>query len=159
MVLRGPHRPDFLNNETLPDLLEATAARVPDKTALIFADRSLSYAELNAAADRVASSLLAQGVSSGQIVGLWLPRGIDLLLAQAGIGKAGAAWLPFDADTPMARIDVCLDDAQSPGLLTCRALLPLLQGFARPLWVLEDLLSAEPVAGMARRRGGRFHAG
>ena len=142
MVLRGPHRPDLLKNETLPELLEATAARVPEKTALIFGERSLSYGELNNAADRVASCLLAKGVRSGQMIGLWLPRGIDLLVAQAGIAKAGAAWLPFDADTPMARIDVCLDDAQSPGLLTCRSQLPLLAGFSRPLWVLEDLLEA-----------------
>ena len=142
MVLRGPQRPDLLKRETLPDLLEATAARLPEKIALIFGERTLSYGELNSAADRVASCLLARGVRSRQMIGLWLPRGIDLLVAQAGIAKAGAAWLPFDADTPMARIEVCLDDAQSPGLLTCRSQLPLLAGFTRPLWVLEDLLDA-----------------
>jgi non-ribosomal peptide synthetase-like protein len=159
MVLRGPHRPDLLKDETLPDLLEATAARIPDKTALIFGERTLSYGELNHAADHVASCLLAKGVRSGQMIGLWLPRGIDLLVAQAGIAKAGAAWLPFDADTPMARIDVCLDDAQSPGLLTCRSQLPLLAGLTRPLWVLEDLLealAALPPYTTLNRRGADF---
>lgn len=106
MVLRGPHRPDLLLNETLPDILEATATRMPDQTALAFGEHALSYAELNALADRVASALVGQGVRSGQRVGLWLPRGIDLLVSQAGIAKAGAAWLPFDADTPVARIEV-----------------------------------------------------
>ncbi len=156
MVLRGPHRPDFLRNETLPDILEATAQHMPDKTALVCGEHALSYAELNALADRVASGLITQGVRSGQRIGLWLPRGVDLLVAQAGIAKAGAAWLPFDADTPVARIDVCLDDAESPGLLTCRALLPLLEEFAWPVWVLEDLLEAVPDGAELARRGADF---
>ena len=140
MILRGPHRPDLLKNETLPDLLEATAKRVPGKTALVFAERTISYAELNAAADRVADRLITAGVKPGQVLGLWLPRGIDLLIAQAGIAKAGAAWLPFDADTPVARIEVCLDDAVSPGLLTSRSQLASLADCTRPLWILEELL-------------------
>jgi non-ribosomal peptide synthetase-like protein len=144
MILRGPHRPDLLRHETLPDLLEATATRTPDKTALIFGERTLNYAQLNSLADSVACRLIELGVKPGQVVGLWLPRGPELLVAQAGISKAGAAWLPFDADTPTARIDVCLNDAMSPGLLTCRSQADSLDGFARPLWILEDLLEHQP---------------
>ncbi len=143
MILRGPHRPDLLQSETLPDIFEATASRVPDKTALIFGTQTLSYRALNAAADELASRLLAKGVQTGHVIGLWLPRGADLLTAQLAICKAGAAWLPFDADTPVARIDICLSDAQSPGLLTCRAYLPQLKDYARPLWVIEDLLESQ----------------
>ena len=142
MILRGPHRPDLLQSETLPDIFEATAIRVPDKTALIFGERTLSYAQLNAEADKVASGLIGLGVRANQVVGLWLPRGLELLVAQLGISKSGAAWLPFDADTPVARIDICLIDAQSPGLLTCRAFLPQLAGYTSPLWILEDLIEA-----------------
>ncbi|MCX7192179.1 MAG: amino acid adenylation domain-containing protein [Proteobacteria bacterium] len=154
MILRGPHRPDLLKNETLPDLLESTALRLPDKTALIFGRRTMSYSELNTAADRVASRLIQLGIQPGQTVGLWLPRGPDLLVAQAAITKAGAAWLPFDADTPAARIAVCLDDAQSPGLLTCRSQLDLLAECTRPLWILEDLLL--PADAPLVRRGKDF---
>ena len=142
MILRGPHRPDLLQPETLPDIFEATAGRMPDKTALIFGTQTLSYGALNAAADGLASRLLAKGVQTGQVIGLWLPRSTDLLAAQLAICKAGAAWLPFDADTPVARIDICLADAQSPGLLTCRAYLPQLKDYERPLWVIEDLLES-----------------
>ncbi|MDD4929679.1 MAG: amino acid adenylation domain-containing protein [Gallionella sp.] len=142
MILRGSHRPDLLRDETLPDLLEATALRQPDKTALIFGELTLSYAELNAASEKIAGGLIDSGVQPGQVAGLWLPRGLNLLIAQAGISKAGAAWLPFDADTPTNRIEVCLDDAKSPGLLTCRAFLPMLEGYTRPVWILEDLLES-----------------
>lgn len=142
MILRGPSRPDLLRCETLPDIFEATAIQNPGKTALIFGARTLTYAELNSAANKLASCLIAQGVQANQVVGLWLPRGLDLLVAQLGISKSGAAWLPFDADTPPARIDICLNDAQSPGLLTCRAFMPQLKDYMRPLWILEDLIES-----------------
>jgi non-ribosomal peptide synthetase component F len=141
MILRGPHRPDLIKDETLPDLLDATALRFPGKTALIFGEQSMTYAELNAAADRIACKLMAAGVKPGQVVGLWLPRGLELLIAQAGISKAGAAWLPFDADTPSARINTCMEDANSPGLLTCRALSA--HPFSRPIWIIEELQASE----------------
>lgn len=156
MVLRGPYRPDLLKNETLPDLFETTAASFPEKTALIFDGRTLGYGALNGMADRLASCLLEQGVGTGQMVGLWLPRGMDLLVAQLGIAKAGAAWLPFDADVPTGRIAVCMEDAHSPGLLTCRSQLPLLGEFAAPLWVLEDLLETVPADAPLVRRGADF---
>ena len=153
MILRGPNRPDLLQSETLPDIFEATARRMPDKIALISGARTLSYAELDAAADRLASHLLANGVKTGQIMGLWLPRGPELLTAQLAICKAGAAWLPFDADTPPARIDICMADAQSPGLLTCRAFLQQLEGHAPSCWTIEDLLESDAPM---RRRSSEF---
>ncbi|MEB0032825.1 amino acid adenylation domain-containing protein [Undibacterium sp. RTI2.1] len=121
-ILYGAFAPELIRQETLADLLEATALAHPDKTALIFADVALSYRVLNERADLVASHLIAAGVRPGHILGLWLPRGIDLLVMQAGIAKAGAAWLPFDADVPVDRIAVCLDDAQAFGILTADAL-------------------------------------
>ena len=109
--LMGPDRPDLIRDECLADLLEATAARLPGKPALIDGERTLTYAELDSAADLAASRLIDAGVRPGQIVGLWLPRGADLLIMQAAIAKTGAAWLPFDAETPVERMQVCLDDA------------------------------------------------
>ena len=50
LIIRGPYRPDLLRLETLPDLFEITAQRFADKTALIFGDRQLTYAELDHAA-------------------------------------------------------------------------------------------------------------
>ena len=120
-ILDGPHQPDLIRTEVLADIFEATARRVPAKAALTFGTRCLTYGELDELADRVAAHLIAAGVRPGQILGLWLPRGIDLLVMQLGIAKAGAAWLPFDPSTPVDRIRVCLDDASAGGLLTCAA--------------------------------------
>lgn len=142
MILRGPLRPDLLRAETLPDLLRATAGRLPGKTALIWRDRFISYGELLSSAEQVAAGLSRRQVRPGQVVGLWLPRGADLLIAQAGIALHGAAWLPFDADTPPERIANCLASAGAAGLVTRRADLKTLHGAGLRAWAYEDLLLA-----------------
>ncbi|MFI4939665.1 MAG: Pls/PosA family non-ribosomal peptide synthetase [Burkholderiales bacterium] len=141
-ILFGPNQPELFRNEVLADLLEATAARVPGQTALIFGERRLSYRELDRQADLVACGLLEAGVGPGQIVGLWLPRGIELLVMQAGIAKAGAAWLPVADDTPVERLSACLDDAQAAGIVTCMEFAPRLASIGRKVWTAETLLGA-----------------
>jgi non-ribosomal peptide synthetase-like protein len=150
-ILRGPVSPDLLRDEVLADLLEASAASTPDQIALIFGDRQLSYFELNSQADVVASNLIAAGVVVGDIVGLWLPRGIELLVMQAGIAKSGAAWLPFDADTPADRVAVCLVDASARGLVSCSQLIQETAVAGAPVWTVEVLSS---IPNVLRRRSG-----
>ena len=108
MLLRGPVRPDLLRKECLGDILRATARRRPEHAALIWGDRVVTYAELDALSDAVACELIARGAKRGAVIGLHLPRGADLLIAQAAIAKSGAAWLPLDATTPCQRIGLCL---------------------------------------------------
>ncbi len=155
-ILRGPDRPDLLRHEVLADIFEATARRLPEQIALRQGERSLSYAELDAAADRAASRLIEAGVQPGQIVGLWLPRGIELLVMQLAIAKTGAAWLPSDADTPLERVLSCLQDAQAVGLLSCAEFATRVAGSAGAellqLWTAEALL--RPSEGLLRRREG-----
>ncbi|HXE40808.1 MAG TPA: Pls/PosA family non-ribosomal peptide synthetase [Azonexus sp.] len=139
-LLSGPDRPDLNRGEVLADLFAATAHRVPEQTALLAGERRLTYGELDDLAERVATRLVAAGVGPGQIVGLWLPRGIDLLVMQLGIAKSGAAWLPFDSETPVDRIKVCLADAEAAGLLSCAAQAEPLADLAGPLWTAEALL-------------------
>ena len=143
-ILRGPQRADLVRAEVLADLFEATAAQHPDRTALVFGTQRLSYQVLDVRADTVAAHLLDAGVQPGDILGLWLPRGIDLLVLQLGIAKAGAAWLPLDADTPVDRIAVCLEDAQAKGLLSCEALAPRLAGSPHTVWTAEALSVPAP---------------
>ncbi|WP_343729765.1 Pls/PosA family non-ribosomal peptide synthetase [Duganella sp.] len=152
-VLFGPQQDSLLREEILADLLEASAARHPQRLALIFGERQLSYSELDAQANLVAARLIAAGVRPGQIVGLWLPRGIELLVLQAGIAKAGAAWLPVDEDTPVERLQVCLDDAAGAGVLTCAAFAPRLAEIGRPVWTAEALLAAPSPGEPLARRG------
>ena len=152
MILRGSSRPELLRDEVLADLFEATAARQPDQTALVCGSLSLSYGELDERANLMAHHLLRQGVRPGQIVGLWLPRGIDLLASQLAIAKTGAAWLPFDADTPAERVMVCLEDAQAVGIVTGHGLQQGLDAIDCPIWDQPELL--QKIDGPLLRRSG-----
>ena len=153
MVLRGPFRPDLLRDEVLADIFEATAARQPDHTALICAHERISYGDLDARANAMAHHLIGHGVRPGHIVGLWLPRGVDLLVSQLAIAKTGAAWLPFDADAPAERVAVCLEDAQAVGIVTGQCLQAQLVALPCPVWGLGDL--RQPVTGALLRRSGQ----
>jgi len=141
VILRGPNRPDLLRDECLADILAATARRVPRQTALIWGERVVSYGELDSVTSKIAGALIRHGAKPGKVVGVFMPRGADLLIAQAGITKSGAAWLPFDAETPLERVKVCLQSANACGLVTCRDWLPRLAGVSVPVWAVEDLLT------------------
>jgi non-ribosomal peptide synthetase component F len=81
-------------------LFEAQVARTPKATALVFADTTLSYQELNARANRLAHHLIALGVCPDSLVAIALPRGIDMVVALLATLKAGGAYVPMDPDYP-----------------------------------------------------------
>jgi len=85
---------------------------------MVTRDGSYTYAEIDRKAEAIALGLLAQDIRPGMIIGLWMPRGHELLIAQIAIAKTGAAWLPFDADAPVDRIALCLRDASAKAILT-----------------------------------------
>src|SRR5258708_950912 len=151
-ILRGPHRPDLFGDECLADILAMTAEQRPDHPALLWNDRTITYRELNAEGDAVAAALARHGAAPGRIVGLFLPRGAELLIAQAGITKSGAAWLPLDTEWPLDRIHRCLQRAGAIGLICNRESLPRLAMRTVPAWTIEDL-RVEPRALAARRSG------
>jgi amino acid adenylation domain-containing protein len=91
---------------------EAIAAVHPGETAAIFEGASLSYAELNGRANRLAHLLIRQGVRPGAIIGISLPRSFDMLVALLATLKAGAAYLPLDPSYPQARLQAMIADAQ-----------------------------------------------
>ncbi|MGH2731776.1 MAG: condensation domain-containing protein, partial [Actinomycetota bacterium] len=102
----------------LPALFEAQVKATPEAVAVIFEDTTLTYAQLNAQANRLAHGLIARGVGPEQIVALALPRSPELVVSILAVLKAGASYLPLDPEYPAARIAFMLDDAQPVLLLT-----------------------------------------
>ncbi|MBB5954030.1 amino acid adenylation domain-containing protein/non-ribosomal peptide synthase protein (TIGR01720 family) [Saccharothrix tamanrassetensis] len=96
---------------TFPALFEAQAARTPDTTALVCGDTRLTFAEVDARANRLAHHLIAQGASPERTVAVMLPRSADVVVAILAVHKAGAVYLPIDRDLPRERIDFLLRDA------------------------------------------------
>ncbi|WP_431358152.1 MupA/Atu3671 family FMN-dependent luciferase-like monooxygenase [Sulfitobacter albidus] len=117
-------------------------ARTPDATALVFEDQTLTYAALNAAANRVAHRLIAQGVEVGAPVGLAVARGPDLLIGALGILKAGGAYVPLDPAYPAERIAHYIADSGARLIVTQSALAQALpKGEAAMLRLDSDALS------------------
>ncbi|MEU5027874.1 amino acid adenylation domain-containing protein [Streptomyces milbemycinicus] len=103
---------------TLPQLFQAQARRTPDAPAVAEAANTLSYRQLDAAANRLARLLLRRGVRPGDLVAVALPRGVDLIVALLGALKAGAGYLPVDPGYPPERVSFMLADA-APSAVVC----------------------------------------
>lgn len=109
-------------SKIIHELFEEQAARTPDKKAVIFRQKSLSYAELNIKSNRLAAKLREVNVKPNDVVALVMNRSIDLLVGILGILKAGACYLPIDPAYPKERISYILGDSQVALMLTQREL-------------------------------------
>ena len=97
--------------------------RTPDAAAVVFEDRALSYAALDAHANRLAHHLQGLGVGPETVVGLCVERSPEMVVGLLGILKAGGAYLPLDPNYPRERLAFMLADAGCPVLVTQQALL------------------------------------
>jgi amino acid adenylation domain-containing protein len=102
----------------IPQLVAAQARNNPDSAALIADGRTVSYRELDSRANRLANYLRAAGVGADVLVGLCLPRSLEMVVGALGILKAGGAYVPLDPSYPPERLAFMLDDAQAPLLVT-----------------------------------------
>jgi amino acid adenylation domain-containing protein/non-ribosomal peptide synthase protein (TIGR01720 family) len=102
----------------IPALFAEQVARTPDALAVTFGDRSLTYQELDEAANRLANLLVDQGVGPGEVVALMFSRSADAIVAILAVLKAGAAYLPIDPALPASRIGFMIDDAAPVAAIT-----------------------------------------
>jgi amino acid adenylation domain-containing protein len=129
MAFQSRNAPPIVGTGTVLDLFGDAVARCPEAPALQHAGRTLSYRELDAAADAVAAALLHRGLAPATAVAIVMDTGIDHVVAMLGVLKAGAAYIPLHPTLPPARIErmlavadcttVLVDDA---GAGTCAAL-------------------------------------
>ncbi|MFD0381676.1 AMP-binding protein [Streptomyces stramineus] len=96
---------------TFPQVFEERAARTPDATALVHGTTALTFAELNARANRLARALVERGAGPESLVALALPRSEESVVALLAVLKAGAASVPVDLEYPAERIALLLEDA------------------------------------------------
>ncbi|WP_186762711.1 non-ribosomal peptide synthase/polyketide synthase [Lentzea tibetensis] len=129
---------------TLAELFECQVARTPEATAVVFEGGSLSYAELDARADRLARALIDRGVGPEGIVALVLPRSADIVVAQLAVAKAGGAYLPVDPAYPPERIAFMLADARPVLVVTTADLAAMLPGDVQ-VTVLDQSVVDGPV--------------
>jgi len=111
-------RAEYARNSCVHHLFEAQARATPDAVAVAFESQQLTYAELNQRADQLAGYLRELGVKPGVVVGVFVERSLDMIVALLGVMKSGGAYLPMDPTYPVERISFVLADANVPVLLT-----------------------------------------
>ncbi|MDF0732854.1 amino acid adenylation domain-containing protein, partial [Pseudomonas entomophila] len=141
---------DYDLEHTVHGLFEAQVARTPHAIALRAEAGQLTYAELNAQANRLAHHLIALGVKPDARVAICVERGVSMVVGLLAILKAGGAYVPVDPDYPVERIRHMLTDSAPLVVLAHSATRPVLADFDVPLVDLEhsawsDLPSDNPI--------------
>jgi len=111
---------DYPREHPLPYFLNNCAKENPDKVALKFHDRQLTYADLYETSNKLAKLLIQNGVKTGDVVGLALDRSPEMVISLLAILKTGAAYVPLDPAYPKDRIEFMLEDSAASVLLTSK---------------------------------------
>ncbi|MFI7029854.1 amino acid adenylation domain-containing protein [Microbispora rosea] len=114
----APAADAFGGASSLHEVIAAQAARTPSATAVVCGGEALTYAELDAAADRLARRLRGLGVRRDDRVAICLEQSTGLAVAVLGVLKAGAAYLPLDPEHPRGRLEYVLADAAASIVVT-----------------------------------------
>ncbi|HJP92757.1 MAG TPA: amino acid adenylation domain-containing protein [Pyrinomonadaceae bacterium] len=113
---------DYPPAQNVQQLFEEQVARTPDAIAVSFKETQLTYQALNARANQLAHHLRELGVGPEHRVGLYLERGLEMIVGVLGILKAGAAYVPLDPASPRERLAFIIEEARVSVLITQEAL-------------------------------------
>jgi amino acid adenylation domain-containing protein len=111
-------RVDYDRTTTLHELFEHRASQFAEQPAVVFEDSTLTYAQLNARANRLARALRERGIGPDVPVGVYLERSLEMVIALQGILKAGGAYLPLDPEYPIERLATIVQSSGMPIILT-----------------------------------------
>ena len=110
----------------LHHLLIESAARYPDRTAVLDRAESITYRELDEASTRLAGELRARGAGPGSRIGLYLDKSLDAIVGAWGVLRSGAAYVPLDIASPVKRVARIVENAGLCGILSTRKRWPVL---------------------------------
>ncbi len=114
----NPNLTEFTVTETMKDLFERQAARIPENVALVMGEESMTFRELNERANQLARVLRKKGVKPDSLVAVCFERSLEMIVSFLAVLKAGGAYVPIDSSYPKERLVMMLEDAEPSVLLT-----------------------------------------
>jgi L-proline---[L-prolyl-carrier protein] ligase len=130
-----------MRDHLLHHLLENSAKEFPDKAAVVFKGKSLTYADLDKQSDEVAHTLTRLGVTRGDRVGIMLTKSIEAIVSIFGILKSGAIYVPIDPTAPVHRATYIIDHCGIECLFTSpQQLLTLLSASENAIHISTAIL-------------------
>ncbi len=108
---------EYPRDKTVVELFEEQVKKTPDNIAVVFEDKKLTYAELNARANRLAHKLRDAGIKPDDFVAIIADRSVEMICGIYGIIKAGGAYVPIDPTYPVERIAFMLEDCSPKAVL------------------------------------------
>ncbi|WEK32625.1 MAG: amino acid adenylation domain-containing protein [Candidatus Pseudomonas phytovorans] len=129
---------EYPRQRSLPELFEMQVARTPEAPALLFAEQTLSYRELNQRANRLARKLRTLGVGPDVLVAIAVERSVEMVVGLLAILKAGGAYVPLDPEYPRERLGYMMEQSGAHLLLTLSHLLAHLPTHSAQTWCLDS---------------------
>lgn len=114
---------DFEKDLCWVRLFEEQAGKCPDAVAVVCGDEQMTYGELNKRANQLANYLISSGVGPETVVGIYIDRSFNMVMALLGVHKAGGAYLPMDPVFPKERLEYMAENARVPVILTDKSLM------------------------------------
>jgi amino acid adenylation domain-containing protein/non-ribosomal peptide synthase protein (TIGR01720 family) len=147
-LMEWSHRPiEYPRESTVHSLFEQQAEKTPNRVALMLGHETLTYEEVNNAANRMAHYLCSLGVKQGDLVAVAMERSIHLYIGILAILKSGAAYVPIDLNYPADRLAYLFEDSEASYLITTGEQLPKFSGYTGKIICVDQEITqilAEP---------------
>ncbi len=120
-------------------MFRAQAAKTPDRTAVIFKDETLTYAQVDDISERIAGKIRSLGIGKGDVVSVLIPRCTYMTTASLGVLKSGAAYQPLDPSYPSERLTFMMSDASAKLLIADEELLSRVPEYKGEVLLTKDI--------------------
>ncbi len=128
-------------SETIVSLFRRRVAENPDKPAVVYEDKVLTYREVDAISEKIAGKILALGLGRESVVSVLIPRCEWMSVASLGVLKAGCAYQPLDPGYPKERLNFMIHDASAKLLIADESLIGLVDEYKGPVLLTKDIAS------------------
>lgn len=132
---------EFDDTKTVVDLFREQAKKTPDNIAVVYKEKSFTYAQVDEISDRIAGFVHSKGIGKENAVSVLIPRYEYMVIASLGVLKAGAAYQPLDPSYPPERLSFMINDSSAKLLIADESLLELLPDYNGDILLTKDILN------------------